>query len=117
MFPDFCQDVPNPGGAQKFCAKIVCRHFAAPMNRRLANRNLQTVFREFLDKGLKMGWPESLCKSQITLFKSPSICSQMKAQESSAYKRLDLPESAGFGLMANKPKNKETNIFLNECWL
>ena len=44
-----------------------------PSSRRLANRNLQTVFREFLDKGLEKGWPESLCKeqSQITLFKSP----------------------------------------------
>ena len=43
------------------------------MFRRLANRNLQTVFREFLDKGLKMGCSESLCKeqSQITVLKSP----------------------------------------------
>ena len=41
--------------------------------RRLANCNLQTVFREFLDQGLEKGWPESLCKeqSQITLWKSP----------------------------------------------
>ena len=33
------------------------------------------MFREFLDKGLKMGRSESLCKeqSQITLFKSPLI--------------------------------------------
>ena len=31
------------------------------------------MFREFLDKGLEKGWPESLCKeqSQITVFKSP----------------------------------------------
>ena len=36
------------------------------------------MFREFLDKGLEKGWPESLCKeqSQITLFKSPLIRSQ-----------------------------------------
>ena len=36
------------------------------------------MFREFLDKGLEKGRPESLCKeqSQITLFKSPLIRSR-----------------------------------------
>ena len=51
--------------------------------RTFANRNLQTMFREFLDKGLEKGWPESLSKeqSQITLFKSSLLRSRSRSSE------------------------------------
>ena len=65
------------------CSKSLCKEqsqitlLKSPLIRpgTFANRNLQTVFREFVDKGLEKGWPELLCKeqSQITLFKSPLI--------------------------------------------
>ena len=65
----------------KGCSESLCKEqsqitlFKSPLirPRTFANRNLQTVLREFLD--MEKGWPELLCKeqSQITLCKSPLI--------------------------------------------
>ena len=73
---------PLRQGLKMGCSESLCKEqsqitfFKSPLirpPRTFTNRDLKTVFREFLDKGLEKGCPESLSKeqSQITLVKSP----------------------------------------------
>ena len=71
------------------------------------------MFREFLDKRLDKGWPESLSteQSQITLFKSPSIRSRKQHPDLSLVDFATAPSSAIRSIHSGKRKAHKHKLF------